>query len=109
MKIRIGKRRKIQFTDKKHPIMGIFSLLMAVISLVLMIALFIFSGMEGGKGGIVYGYLGIINFVLSAIGFILALRCFRKEDIYMTTPTAGSILNGIIIIIYLILYFWGTL
>lgn len=109
MRIRIGKRRKIQFTDKKHPVMGIFSLLIAVASLALMLVLFIFSGMEGGKGGIIYGYLGIVNFILSVIGFVLALRCFRKEDIYMTTPTVGSILNGIIIIIYLILYFMGTL
>lgn len=89
--------------------MGIFSLLIAVASLALMLVLFIFSGMEGGKGGIIYGYLGIVNFILSVIGFVLALRCFRKEDIYMTTPTVGSILNGIIIIIYLILYFMGTL
>lgn len=109
MRIRIGKRRKIQFTDKKHPFIGIVSMLIAFASLIFIAVLFIGSGMEKGKGGIVYGYLGVVNLLLSACGFILSLRCYRKEDAYMTTPAIGSLLNGIIIILYLILYFLGAL
>lgn len=109
MKIRIGKRHKIQFTDKKHPFIGVLSMIIAIVSLVSMIVLFICSGTEKGNGGILYGYFGLLNLILSVLGFIFALRCFRREDIYMTTPTVGSILNGAIIIIYLILYFLGTL
>lgn len=109
MRIRIGKRRKIQFTDKKHPFAGIVSMLIAYISLIFMAALCISSGMERGHGGILYGYLGIVNLILSSIGFILSLRCYKKEDVYMTTPAIGSLLNGIIIILCLILYFQGAL
>lgn len=109
VKIRIGKRHKIQFTDKKHPLIGIFSMIIAIVSLLVMIILFICSGMEKGNGSILYGYLGILNLILSITGFVFALRCFKREDIYMTTPTVGSVLNGIIIILYLILYFLGTL
>lgn len=109
MNIRIGNRRKIQFTDKKHPFIGIVSMLTAILSLLLMLGLFISSGMEKGKGGSQYGYLGMLNLVLAIVGFILALRCYKKEDIYMSTPTIGSVVNGIIVIVYLILYFWGTL
>ncbi len=109
MKIRIGKRHKIQFTDKKHPFIGVLSMIIAIVSLLMMIVLFICSGTEKGNGGILYGYLGILNLILSVIGFIFALRCSNREDIYMTTPTVGSVLNGAIIIIYLILYFLGTL
>ena len=109
MRIRIGKRRKIQFTDKKHPFIGIISMLIAFISLVFIIGLFVSSGMEKGNGGILYGYLGIVNLLLAAVGFILSLRCYRKEEIYMTTPAIGSVLNGIIIIMDLILYIQGTL
>ena len=103
IKIRIGKRRKIQFTDKKHPFIGIVSMLIAVLSLI------ICSSMEKGRGGIQYGYLGIVNLALSVVGFVLSLRCYKKEDIYMTCPAVGSVLNGIIIILYLILYFQGAL
>lgn len=106
--IRIGKRRKIQFTDKKHPFIGIVSMLIAVLSLVFIIALFVCSSMEKGRGGIHYGYLGILNLVLSAVGFVLSLRCYKKEEIYMTCPAIGSVLNGLIIILYLILYFQGA-
>ena len=45
MRIRIGKRRKIQFTDKKHPFIGIVSMLIAFASLIFIAALFIGSGM----------------------------------------------------------------
>lgn len=109
MKIRIGKRRKIQFTDKKHPFIGIVSMVISFLSLIGMIALFIGSGMVKGNAGIVYGYLGILNLSVSVVGFVLSLRCYRKEDIYMTTPAIGSVLNGIIVILYLILYFAGAL
>lgn len=109
MNIRIGKRRKIQFTDKRHPAIGIISTIIAVFSFVLMFTLCISSSLAKGNGGIMYGYLGVLNFIMSLTGFILALRCYRKEDIYLTTPMAGSLLNGVIIVLYMILYFWGTL
>lgn len=109
MRIQIGRRRKIQFTDKKHPIQGVISMLIAIASCILMIALFIGSGMAKGQAGIVYGYFGILNLFLSAVGFIMSLRCYKKEDVYMSTPTIGSVVNGIIIIIYLILYVLGAL
>lgn len=107
--IRIGKRRKIQFTDKKHPVQGIVSMLISFVAFILMIVLFVCSGREKGNGGVVYGYLGIVNLLLSVVGFVLALRCYKKEDIYMTTPSVGSVLNGVIILIYLLLYFLGAL
>lgn len=109
MQIRIGKRRKIQFTDKKHPLQGILSALLAALSFAMMIILFVCSGMEKGNGRIMYGYLGILNLLLSVTGFVLSLRCLKREDIYVTTPTIGSVFNGVIIIIYLILYFMGAL
>lgn len=109
MKIRMGKRRKIQFTDKKHPRSGIVATLMALGALVMMFVLFLCSGNAGGQGGIVFGYLGICNLILSVVGFVMALRCMKQDDIYMTTPTIGSVINGLIIIIYLILYILGVL
>nr|MBP3597928.1 hypothetical protein [Eubacterium sp.] len=109
MKIRIGKRRRIQFTDKKHPFWGIVSALISLGALVMMVVIFLCAGNAKGQGGIAYGYLGIFNLVLSIVGFVMALRCYKQDDIYVTTPTIGSIVNGMIIIIYLILYIMGVL
>lgn len=89
--------------------LGIVSMLMAMVSFVWMIALFIGSGMAQGKAGIGYGYLGIVNLLFSAIGFVFSLRCYKMEEIYTTTPNIGSFVNGGIIIVYLVLYFAGAL
>lgn len=43
MKIRIGRRRRIQFTDKKHPKRGIVSSVIAAASFIMMCTLFIGS------------------------------------------------------------------
>ncbi|MGN1205932.1 MAG: DUF6142 family protein [Eubacterium sp.] len=109
MKIRIGGRKRIQFTDKKHPARGIFSSVIAVVSFIMMCALFIGSSHVKGNAGILYGYLGFLNMIFSGIGFTLAFRCFKEEEIYKTTPAIGVTLNGLILIDYVILYILGVL
>lgn len=109
MRIRIGRRRKIQFTDKKHPRQGIVSTVMAVASFAFMCALFVGSGRAKGNAGLSYGYLGILNMIFSAVGFVVAFRCFKQDEIYLTTPTTGAVVNGLIVITYLILYILGVL
>lgn len=108
MQIRFGKRKRIQFTDKYHPAMGILSLCIGVAALGFLIALFFWSSSEGGKLGSFCGYLGVLDLFVSLVGFILAVRCYRQEDIYVMTPMIGSVLNGMLIIIGMILYVIGS-
>lgn len=108
MQIRFGNRRRIQFTDKKHPVMGIVSTSIAVAAWVLMITLFYLSSSAKGASGITVGFVGILVLIASAAGFIIAIRCYKKEDIYMTTPTIGAILNGFLVVLCLLLYVLGT-
>ena len=96
MKIRIGRRRRIQFTDKKHPKRGIVSSVIAAASFIMMCALFIGSSHVKGQAGISYGYLGFLNLIISIVGFVLAFRCFKEEEIYKTTPTFGVVINGFV-------------
>lgn len=109
MQIRFGKRKKIQFTDRSHPFMGIISVILGGLSLVALISLCVFSGEEGGKAGILVGVIGMISMVMSIIGFVLAIKCYRKDEIYMVTPTIGSITNGLLVIVYFLLLFMGAL
>ena len=109
MKIRIGKRRKIQFTDKKHPKRGIESTVIEAASIIMMSALFIGSSHVKGQAGISYGYLGFLNMIVSIIGFVLAFRCFKEEEIYKTTPTFGVVINGFVLVSYVVLYILGVL
>ncbi len=109
MQIRFGKRKKIQFTDRSHPPMGIISAILGGLSLATLIALCVFSGEVRGKAGIFVGVIGMISMVVSIIGFVLAIKCYRKEEIYVVTPTIGSITNGLLIIVYFLLLFMGVL
>lgn len=108
MQIRFGSRRKIQFTDKKHPVMGIVSLCIAVAAWILMAVLFYLSSTAKGASGITVGFVGILVLIISFVGFVTAIRCYKKEDIYMTTPTAGAVLNGLLVVLCLLLYVMGT-
>ena len=40
--------------------------------------------------------------------FVMAIKCFKKEDIYMVTPTLGAVLNGIMVISCMLLYVMGA-
>lgn len=109
MQVRFGKRRRIRFSDRTHPVTGIVSTIIGVVSLSILVILCIISEKAGGNAGIAIGVVGILSFIASVIGFVIATRCYRKEDIYMTMPTIGSILNGMLVIVYLLLFFVGVM
>ena len=91
MQIRFGKRRRIRFTDKTHPAAGILSVVMGTVAWIVLIILVMISGAAGGKSGLVLGVAGLLDLVFSAVGFWLAMRCYKKEDIYIKrTPGIGA-------------------
>lgn len=108
MQIRFGNRRRIQFTDKTHPVTGIISVIIGILSLLSLLALFLFSSSVKGNSGITAGFLGILVLAASVIGFVMAAKCYKKEDIYMATPAAGTVLNGLLIVACMILYVMGA-
>ncbi len=108
MQIRFGKRRRIRFTDKTHPAAGILSVVMGTVAWIVLIILVMISGAAGGKSGLVLGVAGLLDLVFSAVGFWLAMRCYKKEDIYMTTQAAGTVLNGLLVLGLVILYVIGA-
>lgn len=108
MQVRFGKRKRIQFTDRSHPVMGILSVILGVVSLVILAVLCIVSGQSGGNAGIFAGIIGIMSMMISVVGFVMAVKCYRQEDIYMITPALGSVLNGMLVIVFLLLFFIGA-
>lgn len=108
MQIRFGNRKRIQFTDKKHPVMGIVSTGIAIVAWILLIVLFFLSSTAKGTAGIAIGFAGVLVLATSAFGFVMAIRSYKKEDIYMITPTVGAILNGVLVVLCLLLYVMGT-
>ena len=105
MEVRFGNRKRIRFSDKKHPKHGIISVVLGVLSIIILLTLCIVSGHAKGRAGMEIGALGLATMVLSIIGFVLAVRCNKEEDIYHVTPAVGSVLNGIMILLFMVLFF----
>ena len=108
-----GRKKKreegdLRLTDKKHPPMGICSTIMGGASFVMFMTACIISGQHGGNAGIYAGVIGIFCLIISIVGFILAWISLHQEDIRAVFPTIGSVSNGILTIIYMLLYVIGT-
>lgn len=108
MQVRFGRRKKIQFTDKIHPMQGIIAALVGLVSVALLCTLFILSYQSKGNSGLYIGFLGMLDLAVSVVGFVMAVKCFKKEDIYILTPTLGAVINGMMIISCMLLYVMGA-
>lgn len=109
MQVRFGKRKKIRFSDKSHPTRGIVSVGLGGMSLIVLVVLCVVSGRAKGQAGIGIGFAGMGALSLSIAGFILAVRCSREEDIYMVTPAVGSVVNGTLTLMLMVLFFIGAM
>lgn len=108
MQIRFGSRKKIQFTDKVHPVSGILSVVIGVAALAGLVTLCVMSSSVKGNSGILVGVLGLVVLAASIVGFMMAAKCYKKDEIYIITPAIGSVLNGFLILVCLLLYVIGA-
>ena len=53
-----------------------------------------------GQAGSVVGLLGIFAMMASAAGFVLAIRGFHEEDVYMISSQVGVVLDGLLFILW---------
>ncbi len=109
MQVQFGKKNRIVFTDKKHPFKGILSVVFGVASLIILFVLCLISARAKGNSGIGIGVVGIFVLILSVVGFVMAIRTYKEEDIYKVTPAIGSVLNGILTLVLMILFFLGAI
>ncbi|MCI7060627.1 MAG: DUF6142 family protein [Lachnospiraceae bacterium] len=105
------KRRKkegLHLTDKKHPKQGIWSTVLGIVSVVFFLVLCFMSGETGGKAGVWIGILGVLCAVISIWGFVLAMLSLKMDNIRQLFPSLGVVINGIMIVFYLVIYIMGT-
>ncbi len=108
MSRRRSRRHKIQFSDRSHPKAGIVSTVMGAVALILLIVLCLISGAARGLSGGWIGVAGMWTLILSIVGFVLAVKSYKMEDIYRITPMLGSILNGVVSVVMMLLYVQGA-
>ena len=100
-------KHKYKFTNKKHSIGGIVSTLMAIIAIALLIIAVMFSFKAAGNGGEEVGTMALLSAVFSVVGLITGLLSYREYDRYYTFSLIGSLLNGIVTILLIMLLFVG--
>lgn len=104
--IRIGKRRDAYtFTDRVHPKEGIFSVATGIVLLISFLVLFLVTSRR--QGGLIVGVLGLLILFGSIAGIWISVKGMKKEDIYYRFLILGLVLNGIVLITSVSLYFIG--
>lgn len=100
-------KRKYKFTNKKHSIGGVVSTLMAFVAIVLLVLAILYSFRARGIGGEEVGTLALMSLAFSVFGLITGLLSYREFDRYYTFSLIGSLMNGIVTILLVMLLFVG--
>ncbi len=97
-RIRLGKGRYI-FTDNKHPVRGVFSAFLGILSLV---AIYMAVRRAAFAGGVADGrdtMTVILAGIYALAGLVLGIMSRREKDIFKLFPNLGIISNVLAIII----------
>jgi hypothetical protein len=105
------KRKKeiFKFTGRSHSVKGLISLAIGIISLLTFIIISILSSFSKGNGGLILGIIGLVLFVVSVTGFILGIKACKEKEIYYKAPITGMVINGLLSLLFLILYMVGVI
>lgn len=109
MEVRFGNRKEYVLVIRNIRNMELFRWYWVSFQIIILLTLCIVSGHAKGRAGMEIGALGLATMVLSIIGFVLAVRCNKEEDIYHVTPAVGSVLNGIMILLFMVLFIKGAI
>lgn len=100
-------KHKYKFTNKKHSIGGVISTFMAIVAIVLVIVAIVTSFKAEGKGGEEVGIFAMMSMVFSVFGLVTGLLSYREFDRYYTFSLIGSLANGIVTVILIMLFLVG--
>ncbi|MDD3172265.1 MAG: DUF6142 family protein [Herbinix sp.] len=100
-------KEMIHFSGRRHTKMGISSVIIGVFVILVFLTISVISGLAKGKGGFLLGVIGLLLFFLSVFGFVLAYKSFKKKDIFYRFPVIGIILNGLMTLLFIVIYLLG--
>lgn len=103
----MAKKVMYSFTEKKHSANGIVSTVLGGISLAFLLAMIYASYYMRGDAGLYAGGFGIAGMILSLTGFIIGVMSFSEKNIKYKYPKVGSIMSGVVFVIWLGLFLVG--
>lgn len=107
-KLKIKRDRDmIRFSGRKHSITGIWSAIIGILTVLGFAAISAVSGATGGGGGILLGFSGVFLLAIAIFGFYLSYKAFKQRDVFYRFPVIGGILNGAMVIVFIVIYIYG--
>lgn len=103
----MAKKMMYSFAEKKNSVNGIIATIMGTVSLVFLLAMIYASYYMRGEAGIYAGAFGVSGIIFALAGFILGIYSFSEKNIKYKYPKIGSVLSGIVFVIWLALYLIG--
>ena len=99
------KKYKYDFAGKQESERGRVSILYALVSFVLMAVSF--GSVYLNISVVVTGLFGFAATILSVVGFFMALKSFKEKESAHNFSAAGTILNGLLAVIWIGLFLAG--
>ncbi|MDD7521414.1 MAG: hypothetical protein SOW12_07120 [Lachnospiraceae bacterium] len=103
--IKRKKPRKVIISRVSNELISSF--VFAVVSFSILIITSILSAISKGNAGIIAGILPMVAMIISIAGLVLAYRSLRNDDVKLKHVYTGLITNGLLVIVYLVLYIIG--
>lgn len=101
------KRASIKFVGRKQSLYGLISTVIGSAGLLSIAALFYVTTKSDGTTSTWVGLAGLAILVATLAGLIVGASSFKQKDIFYTLPIIGVVMNGIIFLGMVVLYFLG--
>lgn len=101
------KKASIKFVGRKHSIYGLISTVIGSVSAVTLGILFYITTSSEGNTSVWLGLVGLLLLVITLAGLVTGVSGFKQKDIFYTLPVIGVIVNGLLFLGMVILYFLG--
>lgn len=102
------KKRHYIYTNKKHSLKGVFSFILAVISLISIVLTVIVSYKMKGSAPASFGAVGVLACIFSGVGIVLALYGKQEPDTHLIFSNLGLYLNIVNLLCISAILYAGT-
>ena len=90
--------RKYGQAKLRHAKKGIYSLVMALLVVIIFVALVLTAFLHKGHSSAIIGSFGLFTMILSVMGLVIGVKGFRERDKNYITCKWGIGLNGFILL-----------
>ena len=100
---KIRKKKSFMFTTRHYSFMSIVGILIAVLGICVGVTMVVHSYYSAGNVDVGFGGVGLFSALLSVTGILCGVTSLRERDIYITPAIVAIVLNGLLILGWLVM------